>query len=118
MTPELVPDRHRVTKTSEALYSPPRTLRKRRRCGGHLAEPHWIEVGEQAVWSSLPPNSDVGNEGWWHAVFCLDCAPAETVYRPVDRCPTCVNAEGYDRLSGPCPTCRGESVTRPAGGDA
>lgn len=39
------------------------------------------------------------------------------------RCPTCVNVEGYDRLSGPCPDCQGTGVaplTPPgstAGGD-
>lgn len=37
---------------------------------------------------------------------------------PVERCPTCVNAEGYDRLSGPCPTCHGESVIPPGSGGA
>ncbi len=26
---------------------------------------------------------------------------------PAQRCPTCVSAEGYDRLSGPCPDCQG-----------
>lgn len=75
--------KYRVSKTHSALYSPPRTLRKRRRCGGHLSDPHWIEVGERAVWSSLPPDSEIGNAGWWHAVFCMDCAPAECVIPPV-----------------------------------
>lgn len=69
--------RHRVTKSPEAPYSAPRTSRKRRRCNGHLSDPHWIEVGERAVWSSLPPDSEYGNEGWWHMVFCLDCAPTD-----------------------------------------
>lgn len=71
--------RYRVTKTRTALYSPPRTLRRRRKCDGHLADPHWIEAGQRAVWSSLPPDSEIGNEGWWHAVFCMDCAPIECV---------------------------------------
>lgn len=72
--------RYRVTKTHGALYSPPRTLKKRRKCSGHLSDRHMIEVGEQAIWSSLPPdNPEIGNTGWWHAVFCLDCAPAECV---------------------------------------
>ena len=74
--------RHRVTKTHAALYSPPRTLRKRRLCAGHLSDRHWIEAGQQAVWSSLPPDSEIGNEGWWHAVFCMDCAPIECVIPP------------------------------------
>lgn len=81
-TTETAGTRHRVSRTPEALYSPPRTLRKRRRCSGHLAEPHWIAAGERAVWSSLPPNSEIGNEGWWHAVFCMDCAPADVVQPP------------------------------------
>ena len=39
-----------------------------------------IEASEQAIWSSLPPdNPEIGNTGWWHAVFCLDCAPAECI---------------------------------------
>lgn len=80
--PEQAAVRHRVTRTSQALYSPPRTLRKRRRCDGHLADRHFIEAGQQAVWSSLPPHSEIGNEGWWHAVFCMDCAPVECVLRP------------------------------------
>lgn len=29
---------------------------------------------------------------------------------PAQRCPTCVSAEGYDRLSGPCPDCQGTGV--------
>ena len=71
--------KYRVSKTPSALYSQPRTLRKKRRCDGHLSDPHWIEKGEQAVWLSLPPDSDIGNEGWWHAKFCMDCAPVECV---------------------------------------
>jgi hypothetical protein len=74
--------RHRVSKSPEALYGPPRTLRKRRRCDGHLSDPHMIEAGQQVVWSSLPPHSDIGNTGWWHAAFCMDCAPAECVIPP------------------------------------
>lgn len=74
----------RVTRSREALYSSPRTLRKRRKCDGHLSDSHWIEAGQQAVWSSLPPHSEVGNEGWWHAVFCMDCAPAECVFLPAE----------------------------------
>jgi hypothetical protein len=66
----------RTSPTPGALYKPPRPARKRRRCSGHLAEPHWIEIGDLVVWSSLPPNNaEIGNEGWWHARFCLDCAP-------------------------------------------
>ena len=75
-------ERFRVAKTPEALYSRPRILRKRRRCDGHLSDRHIIEAGEQAVWSSLPPHSDIGNERWWHAVFCMDCCPAECVTPP------------------------------------
>lgn len=66
----------RVSSTHGALVSPPRTLRKRRRCDGHLAERHWIEAGQSVVWSALPPdNPEIGNVGWWHAAFCADCAP-------------------------------------------
>ena len=74
-----MPERHRVTRTPSALYAEPKRARKRRRCSGHLAEPHMIEVGDLIVWSSLPPDSDIGNEGWWHAAFCADCAPIESL---------------------------------------
>ena len=76
------PVRHRVSKNPEALYGRPRMLRKRRKCSGHLSDPHMIEAGQQAVWSSLPPHSDIGNDRWWHAVFCMNCAPAECVTTP------------------------------------
>lgn len=71
----------RVTATAGALYSEPRTASKRQRCDGHLAERgHWIEPGDLIVWSALPPgNGDIGNIGWWHSKFCIDCAPAEAV---------------------------------------
>lgn len=66
----------RVTATPGALYGKPRTSRKRRRCDGHLADRHWIAPGEQFVPSALPPDTgDVGNVGWWHAAFCMACAP-------------------------------------------
>lgn len=52
---------------------------------------------------------------------CLECNPDATFQDIYDRCPTCIHAEGYDRLSGPCPTCRGEGEIqsfRPDSGDA
>lgn len=65
-----------VTATPGALYGKPVTARKRRRCDGHLAdERHWIEPGDRFVWSALPPDSDIGNPGWWHNALCLACAP-------------------------------------------
>lgn len=31
-----------------------------------------------SVASALPPdNADVGNTGWLHARFCMDCCPVE-----------------------------------------
>lgn len=69
----------RTTRSHEALYSKPRKVRKRRRCDGHLADPHWIEAGQEAIYSALPPGGELGYERWQHAVFCLDCAPADTV---------------------------------------
>ena len=65
----------RVRLTTDAIYSPARRCQKRRRCDGHLAERHWIEVGDPIYWSALPPNSEIGNTGWWHSAFCQDCAP-------------------------------------------
>lgn len=76
----------RTSPTPGALYSEPRVSRKRRRCSGHLSDPHWIEVGELVVWSSLPPNDpEIGNEGWWHARFCLACAPVVPTARKANR---------------------------------
>lgn len=71
----------RVRKTDGALYGAPRVARKRRRCDGHLTDRHWIEVGDLVVPSALPPDHpDIGNTGWWHHWFCIDCAP-ESVTR-------------------------------------
>ena len=74
------PYRIRVAATPGALYGKPQRARKRRRCDGHMAsEAHWIEIGDLIVWSALPPNHpDVGNIGWWHHGFCVDCAPERT----------------------------------------
>lgn len=41
-----------------------RTARKRHRCE-FCREP--IEPGERYVSAALPPNTDVGNVGWWHS---------------------------------------------------
>jgi hypothetical protein len=69
----------RVTRSPGALYSEPRTAAKRRRCDGHLADPHWINPGDIIVWSALPPgDNDIGNIGWWHHAYCADCAPEAT----------------------------------------
>lgn len=67
--------RTRVGRNPDALQSPARRCKKRRRCDGHLAERHWIDVGDPIYWSALPPNSEIGNLRWWHAAFCKDCAP-------------------------------------------
>ena len=73
--------RHRVSKEDYALYGVARA-KKRYPCDGHMAsEPHWIEVGETYVASALPPDSEIGNAEWWHARFCVECAPADLVPR-------------------------------------
>jgi len=69
-------ERVRTARTAGAMYSKPRRARKRRRCDGHLAERHWIEPGDLIVYSALPPDSEIGNVGWWHSVMCIDCTPA------------------------------------------
>lgn len=75
-----VPRRHRVAKTHGALYSAPRTLKRRRRCDGHLSDPHWIDVGGKVIWSSLPPDHpEICNDRWMHAKFCMNCAPVEAI---------------------------------------
>jgi hypothetical protein len=67
--------RYRVSRTFGCLYGVV-TAKKRHRCDGHMAsETHWIEPGQKYVASALPPDSEIGNTGWWHARFCVDCAP-------------------------------------------
>jgi len=69
----------RVGRSNQAMYSQPRESSKRRRCDGHMAERHWIEAGDLMVCSALPPMSnDCGNVGWWHAFYCMECAPEGT----------------------------------------
>jgi hypothetical protein len=70
--------RFRVVSTCGALYGVQRA-RKRYRCDGHMAsERHWIEAGTLYVASALPPDhNEIGNVGWWHSRFCMECAPAE-----------------------------------------
>lgn len=79
-------DHQRVIRSPGALWSEPRRAAKRRRCDGHLVrDRHWIERGALIIWSALPPNDpDIGNTGWWHAAFCTDCAPAETLTDSAD----------------------------------
>lgn len=62
-----------------------RTCAARRRCSSHMAERHYIEVGEQIVWAAVPPESgDYGNPSWLHAAYCLDCAPSAALPEPSD----------------------------------
>lgn len=69
--------RSRVTRSPEALYGV-RVAWGRYRCDGHLADDrHHIEPGQRYVASALPPNSDIGNLGWWHNRMCMDCAPED-----------------------------------------
>ena len=67
--------RYRTHRSVAALYSKPRVARKRRRCDGHLAPQHYIEPGDLAVRSALPPDSEIGNTGWWHHTMCMNCTP-------------------------------------------
>ena len=75
--------RVRVLRTHGALYGVAVSAKKRR-CDGHMAsEPHSIEAGDRYVASALPPDHpDIGNVGWWHHNFCMECAPAEYATPP------------------------------------
>ena len=55
------------------------TANKRHRCDGHMNPvSHHIEPGDNYVATALPPNHiDIGNLGWWHNRFCMDCCPVE-----------------------------------------
>lgn len=75
----------RVTAGHETLWSKPRRAQRRRRCDGHLTEPHEIEAGALYVVGAIPPNSEYGNMGWWRMSFCIErCAPEECVPEPHD----------------------------------
>lgn len=81
-----VDERTRVGATPGTIFAKPRPSRRRRRCQSHLSDEHWIEVGDLQVWSSLPPNNpDIGNAGWWHSVFCMECAPLAAVEPKVEQ---------------------------------
>lgn len=70
----------RVTITHGSLTGK-RTARRRYRCDGHLADKrHWIEQGAEYVAQALPPDHpEIGNTGWWHARYCMECCPEEYV---------------------------------------
>ncbi|CAN7194154.1 hypothetical protein [Knoellia sp. LjRoot47] len=72
--------RGRVSLTHGTIHGLVRANR-RHRCDGHLIDPddvHHIEPGEYYVASALPThNPEIGNERWWHARYCLDCAPVQ-----------------------------------------
>ena len=55
------------------------TAGKRHRCDGYLnRDRHHIEPGDDYVATALPPgHNDIGNLGWWHHRFCMDCCPVE-----------------------------------------
>lgn len=54
-----------------------RTARKTHHCDtqSHRCA-RTIQPGERYAHYSLPPNSDMGNEGWWTAKTCAACAIA------------------------------------------
>jgi hypothetical protein len=54
-----------------------RTARKPHQCDSESSRcTRTIQPGERYAHSSLPPHSDVGNEGWWTAKTCAACATA------------------------------------------
>jgi hypothetical protein len=57
-----------------AAFTVERTARKRRRCSVCTKR---IEPGERYLAHALPPDSELGNEGWWHTAAHLrpaDCS--------------------------------------------
>lgn len=61
-----------------------RTSRRERRCHGDGASrdcTRLIRPGERYCKSSLAPDSDIGNVGWWNSALCAPCA---NHYRYVD----------------------------------
>lgn len=54
-----------------------RTARKRHHCETNsYACVRTIEPGDRYIYSTLPPNSELGNETWWTARTCAACAVA------------------------------------------
>jgi hypothetical protein len=57
-----------------AEFSVVRTARRPHHCEtASYACTGTIKPGERYVYSSLAPNSDVGNTNWWHAACCAAC---------------------------------------------
>lgn len=56
-------------------YLTVRTARKRHRCESMRAGcTNLIEPGDRYVLAELPPNSEMGNTGWWRLPVCSPCA--------------------------------------------
>ena len=52
-----------------------RTARKAHRCDTRSHNcVGTIQPGKRYAYSSLPPNSEIGNREWWHARTCAACA--------------------------------------------
>ena len=51
-----------------------RFSRARRRCDTRTWGCRGIAARERYSCSSVPPGSDLGNEGWWHLSECGHCA--------------------------------------------
>ncbi len=66
------------------------------------------EVGD--VWGGDSQWLTTGNRVAEVVACVLREMAADIDRSPAQRCPTCVIAEGYDRLSGPCPDCQGTGV--------
>ncbi len=56
-----------------------RTARIRKYCENSAMRPpfHHIEPGERYLRAALPPNSDIGNIGWWTMNICKRCMTPE-----------------------------------------
>lgn len=54
-----------------------RTARKTHRCQNESSRcTRLIRPGDRYVLASLPPNSDLGNVGWWNLRSCAGCVEA------------------------------------------
>lgn len=66
-----------TTVRNREEYWTGRTARKRHVCEGEKPGcPGGVEPGQRYVEMKLPPNSDLGNQGWWRMRVCRSCAEA------------------------------------------
>ena len=66
-------DPHDGAESARAWFTRERTARKQHQCANCL---HPVRPGQRYLYHAIPPESDIGNPGWWHSITHLtydDC---------------------------------------------